>query len=739
MTVFRGSLAAFCLVSFLTFAGLSGCADPPADPPGVAFEPAEEVTQQQPAAVPAATVDTKTDSGSPPATQSAPDDDPRGNRPTPRTADEEISSETQLPQESEVVKPEHPANRLAKETSPYLLMHAHNPVDWHPWSPEALEKATRENKVIFLSIGYSSCHWCHVMERESFMDEEIAAFLNKHFVCIKVDREERPDVDGIYMAAVQLTTGRGGWPMSVFMAPDARPFFGATYFPARDGDRPQMPGFLTVIQRIQTFWESQREDFNKQADQVTQAVKSHLDGRRPRSIEPLDHRLLDRVQATLSNDFDATYGGFSSRHEEPNAPKFPVPSNLLFLLYRMQQEGITDEQRQQARTMLVQSLNRMAMGGIRDHLAGGFHRYSVDRFWRIPHFEKMLYDNGQLATVYAEAFRLTGREDFRRVLDEMLQFVLREMTSPEGAFYSALDADSEGQEGKFYRWEKEHVAQLLTAGEFELFAEVYGLDQEPNFEGEFYAPQLSVPLNELAANRGSTPVELDRQLQPLRAKLLAARDQRQRPLTDTKVLTGWNGLMIRGLSDAGRVFGDERYIDAARRAADFVLEKLRTSEGRLLRTYGQGKSQLNAYLDDYAFLIDGLLGLFRASGEARWLETADSLMQTQLKHFWDESNGGFFFTSDDHESLLARGKNPADSARPSGNSVSAQNLVFLASELNNPEYLAKAKATIQAVSGVLDASPDVAPRMVLALAATLQLDAATGGHPADTPPEPVTP
>ena len=717
MAVFRSYLSEFCLVVFVGLLALGGCSDPAVQQAPMAFEPADEVP---------------TDVTDLPQTPdvAGPDTSPQ------QPAEKRASPPAEKPAEKPAVQ--HPANRLAKETSPYLLMHAHNPVDWHPWDAEALEKARQEDKVIFLSIGYSSCHWCHVMERESFMDEEIAAFLNKHFICIKVDREERPDVDGIYMAAVQLTTGRGGWPMSVFMTPGARPFFGATYFPARDGDRPQMPGFLTVIQRIQTFWESQREDFNKQADQITEAVKSHLDGRRPRSINPLDSRLLSRVQAKLAEDFDPTYGGFSSRAEDPNAPKFPVPSNLMFLLYRMEQETLAQDQRDEARQMLVHSLERMAMGGIRDHLAGGFHRYSVDRFWRIPHFEKMLYDNGQLATVYAEAHRLTGRDDFRRVLVEMLDFVLREMTSPEGGFYSALDADSEGEEGKFYRWTKEEVVEELTEEEFELFAAIYGLDQDPNFEGEFYAPQLSMSLSELGVKRELTAEQLDGQLQSLRSKLLAVRDKRVRPLTDTKVLTGWNGLMIRGLADAGRVLQDDRYVAAAQRAAEFVLAKLRTPTGRLLRTYGQGKAQLNAYLDDYAFLIDGLIGVYLASGEERWLQIADSLMQGQLAHFWDADNGGFFFTSDDHESLLARGKNPADSARPSGNSVSAQNLVFLGEQLGNSDYLAKAKATIQAVSGVLDGSPDVAPRMVLALAATLQEggEAETGS---DLPPEPPAP
>ena len=717
MAVFRSYLSEFCLVVFVGLLALGGCSDPAVQQAPMAFEPADEVPTDV------------TDSPQTPDV-AGPDTSPQ------QPAEKRASPPAEKPAEKPAVQ--HPANRLAKETSPYLLMHAHNPVDWHPWDAEALEKARQEDKVIFLSIGYSSCHWCHVMERESFMDEEIAAFLNKHFICIKVDREERPDVDGIYMAAVQLTTGRGGWPMSVFMTPDARPFFGATYFPARDGDRPQMPGFLTVIQRIQTFWESQREDFNKQADQITEAVKSHLDGRRPRSINPLDSRLLSRVQAKLAEDFDPTYGGFSSRAEDPNAPKFPVPSNLMFLLYRMEQETLAQDQRDEARQMLVHSLERMAMGGIRDHLAGGFHRYSVDRFWRIPHFEKMLYDNGQLATVYAEAHRLTGRDDFRRVLVEMLDFVLREMTSPEGGFYSALDADSEGEEGKFYRWTKEEVVEELTEEEFELFAAIYGLDQDPNFEGEFYAPQLSMSLSELGVKRELTAEQLDGQLQSLRSKLLAVRDKRVRPLTDTKVLTGWNGLMIRGLADAGRVLQDDRYVAAAQRAAEFVLAKLRTPTGRLLRTYGQGKAQLNAYLDDYAFLIDGLIGVYLASGEERWLQIADSLMQGQLAHFWDADNGGFFFTSDDHESLLARGKNPADSARPSGNSVSAQNLVFLGEQLGNSDYLAKAKATIQAVSGVLDGSPDVAPRMVLALAATLQ-EGGEAEKGSDLPPEPPAP
>jgi uncharacterized protein YyaL (SSP411 family) len=626
--------------------------------------------------------------------------------------------------------PKH-SNHLAKETSPYLLLHAHNPVDWYPWGEEALAKAKKENKLIFLSIGYSSCHWCHVMERESFVDEEIAALLNKHYVCIKVDREERPDIDSIYMTSLhvfnQITrSGRGGgWPLSMFLTPDAQPFFGGTYFPARDGDRGAATGFLTIIKRVHEIWEKEPDKIKDDGKMLTEYVKTEMRGRRPAALTPLDATVLDAVQSKLDEQYDARYGGFGFSEANPFRPKFPEPSNLFFLIDRLQRPGVSDKDKDRARELLVGTLQRMSMGGIRDHLGGGFHRYSVDRYWQIPHFEKMLYDNGQLATAYTEAYLLTGREDFKRIVEEMLQFVLREMTDKDGGFYSALDAESEDEEGKFYRWEKQEVQKLLTADEFKLFAAVYGLDGEPNFEEHFYAPQLEQPLHEIAAVRKTTEKELESQLAPIRGKLLAARDKRERPLTDTKILTSWNGLMIRGFADAGRGLKDERYVKAAERAADFVLANLRTKDGRLLRTYGSGQAKLNAYLDDYAFFVDGLLALHRATGNKKWLDAADELTALQLDLFWDDEGGGFYFTSDDHESLLARGKDPIDGAEPAGNSVSAQNLLYLAKALDKPEYLGRAKRTIQSTSGILESSPAAAPRMAVALAELLERNAKT--------------
>ncbi len=621
--------------------------------------------------------------------------------------------------------PKH-RNHLATETSPYLLLHAHNPVDWHPWGEEALAKAKKENKLIFLSIGYSSCHWCHVMERESFEDEEIAALLNEHYVCIKVDREERPDIDSIYMTSLQVFnqvtgSGRGGgWPLSMFLTPDAQPFFGGTYFPARDGDRGAATGFLTIVNRVHEIWEKEPDKIKADGKMLTEFVKTEMRGRRPAALMPLDADVLDAVQAQLDEQYDARYGGFGFSEANPFRPKFPEPSNLFFLIDRIQRHGVAGKDKDRAREMLVGTLQRMSMGGIRDHLGGGFHRYSVDRFWQIPHFEKMLYDNGQLATAYTEAYLLTGREDFKRIVEEMLAFVLREMTDKDGGFYSALDAESEDEEGKFYRWEKQEVQKLLSADEFKLFAGVYGLDGEPNFEENYYAPQLEQPLHEIAAERKVDESQMETLLAPIRRKLLAARDKRERPLTDTKILTSWNGHMIRGFADAGHGLKNERYVKAAERAADFVLAHLRTQDGRLLRTYGNGQAKLNAYLDDYAFFVDGLLALHRATGNDKWLDAADELTALQLDLFWDDEAGGFFFTSDDHESLLARGKDPIDGAEPSGNSVSAQNLLYLAKALDKPEYLERASQTIQSSSAILQAAPAAAPRMAVALAELLQ-------------------
>jgi len=610
-------------------------------------------------------------------------------------------------------------NALADETSPYLLMHAHNPVDWHPWGEGALAKAKKENKPIFLSIGYSSCYWCHVMERESFMDKEIAALLNEHFICIKVDREERPDLDAIYMTAVQVISGRGGWPMSMFLTPDAQPFFGGTYWPARDGDRKSMTGFLTIVTNVHNSWTKEPDKIKNSAAALSALVRKRMGTRKTDQPVKLDEDLLTRTLQRLSYQYDSRFGGFVFGPMSPYRPKFPEPSNLVFLIDRIDRGDAEADGTKRAREMLVGTLTHMANGGIRDHLGGGFHRYSTDAFWRIPHFEKMLYDNGQLASVYADAYRITKREDFRRVTVELLDFVLREMTGEGGGFYSALDAESEKVEGKFYRWEKAEVEKLLSAEPFKRFAAVYGLDGEPNFEEHYYVPLLTRPLHEIAAAEKTTEDALEAELGPARKKLLAARAKRIRPLTDTKILTSWNGLMIRGFADAGRIFGEKRYVDGAVRAADFVLAKLRRSDGRLLRTYGQGQAKLNAYLDDYAFLVDGLIALHRATGDEKWLTAADELTAVQIKLFWDDKDGGFFFTSGDHESLIARAKNPLDAVQPSGNSVAAGNLVYLAGALDKPEYLTRAERTIQSSAAVLSRSPAAAPRMAASVAALL--------------------
>ena len=600
-----------------------------------------------------------------------------------------------------------PTNRLAKETSPYLRMHMHNPVDWYAWGPEAFAKAKQENKVVFLSVGYSSCYWCHVMERESFMDEEIAAFLNEHFVCVKVDREERPDVDAIYMLAVRIMTRRGGWPMSVFMTPDAKPFFGGSYFPARDGDRRGATGFLTILKRLHEVWRKEPDPLRSTADQLTAAIQSEMAGPTKASDVALDDAFLQNVKSSFAASFDDRYGGFGFNPAEPQTPKFPEASNLMFLL-----SGVEKDQDSDCLRMLTKTLDQMAMGGIWDHVGGGFHRYSVDRFWRIPHFEKMLYDNGQLLSVYSRAYKLTGKPSYRRVVDQTIAFMVREMKAQGGAYISALDAESEKVEGKFYRWEKPELQTALGA-DFSTFATIYGVDGEPNFEHEYYVVQLQTSLAEHAASMDDIPDEatLDQKLQPLRDKLLAVRNQRVRPLADEKILCSWNGLAIRGLADAGRFCNQPTYTALAAEAAEFVLKTLRRDDGRLLRTYTAGEAKLNAYLDDYAFLIDGLIALHQATGEQKWLQHADRLTKQQIELYGDVQRGGFFFTTMDHETLIARSKNLTDSAQPAGNSLSASNLAYLAKSLGNEQYATQSDRAIRIAAGLIQKFPRAAPRM----------------------------
>ena len=633
----------------------------------------------------------------------------------------QLTAQEEKSEDSKVQKKEH-ANHLVNETSPYLLTHAHNPVDWYPWGEEAFAKAKQEKKMIFLSVGYSSCHWCHVMERESFEDEEIADYLNEHYVCVKVDREERPDVDQVYMTAVQALTRRGGWPMSVFLHPDGRPFTGGSYFPARDGDREGMPGFLTITKRLQTIWSEQPELVEQQAAQVTQAVKAELEARIPRSLLPLTNEVLDRTSASLAEEFDQQWGGFGYSIANPNVPKFPTPGNLEFLLYRVLQLRASDKSGEKELEMLTNQLDHMSLGGIRDHLGGGFHRYSVDRFWHIPHFEKMLYDNAQLASIYAATYKLTGDVEYKQVTDELLQFVLREMTDESGGFYSALDADSEGEEGKFYRWSREEVKKVLTDQEYRLFADIYGVTDDPNFEEHYYTLLLQSSVSAIAKERAVPREELESQLSPLREKLLAVRAERIRPLLDTKILASWNGLMIRGFADAGRLLQNDEYIAIGAKAAEFIVQKMRDDQGNLLHSFNKGEARFNAYLPDYAYMIEGLNALHRATGDEKWLRYARELMDQQLERFWDRVANGFFFTASDHERLIARAKNPVDSVRPSGNSVSGQNLLYLYQVTKDENYLDYARKTLDSVSGIMSSSPQASPRMAILVSELLRLE-----------------
>ena len=604
-------------------------------------------------------------------------------------------------------------NELAKESSPYLLMHAHNPVNWYAWNDATLAKAKKEDKPIFLSIGYSSCHWCHVMERESFLDEEIAKFLNENFICIKVDREERPDVDEIYMQALmEIRQGGGGWPLSMFMTPDTKPFFGGTYWPARDGDRGARLGFLSIANKVSEAFRKNREAIEKDAEVITERTKASLAGQNQSNGLPVQKSWSRKTVVNLAAEYDPEYGGFGYSASSPDRPKFPQPANLYFLANKARQ--VDQEGSESAKKMLVFTCERMMMGGIYDHLGGGFHRYSVDRYWKIPHFEKMLYDNGQLATVYSDVYELTQREEFKYLIEGTLDFVTRELVAESGGIYSSLDAESEGVEGKFYRWELDEIKAALSSQEYELFASIYGLNDPPNFEEKYYAPQLQKTITELAAERSLELDKLESQLIPIRKKLFDIRAKRVRPLLDTKILTAWNGLMIRGYADAARVLKKPEYSQIGAKAADFALNNLVDKDGRLFRTYSDGKAKLNGYLIDYACLIDGLIGLHRADGDQKWLDAAKRLQAKQDELFWDEKNGGYFYTSKDHETLLVRSKRVYDNAMPAGNSVAATNLIYLAKALKDDALKEKAHKTVLSASSILTRAPQAAPWLVIA-------------------------
>jgi uncharacterized protein len=518
-------------------------------------------------------------------------------------------------------KPKH-TNRLAKETSPYLLMHAHNPTDWYPWGPEAFAKAKKEGKLVFLSIGYSSCYWCHVMERESFNNEEIAKILNKHFVCIKVDREERPDIDTVYMTAVNVLRQRGGWPLSMFLTAEAKPIVGGTYWPPEDKmiDGDKMPGFKTVLNIVQKAWTDSPKEVEKQAAVLAEATSTALERTAIGiALVPLDRKLVEGAVESVKEEYDETFGGFGSKR----GPKFPQAPKLLFLLdagERMKAAEPVD--------MVSFTLDKMARGGIYDHLGGGFHRYSTERTWTVPHFEKMLYDNAQLVEVYARAWRLTKNPQCRRIVQETLAYVAREMTSPEGAFYSSQDAETHHEEGRFYVWTRKEIEAALTdPAEREFIDRVYGLGDTPNFEKKYHILTLPEPLADVSKRMKMSKEQFTGRLEKLKQKMFDARSQRDRPFLNKIALTAWSGQMIAGYAEAGMALGEKKYVETAAKAGHFVLKHQKTKEGRLLRTYGaapgqQPKAAVNAYLEDYAFLVHGLLSLHDATKDKKWLDEA---------------------------------------------------------------------------------------------------------------------
>lgn len=569
-------------------------------------------------------------------------------------------------------------NRLANEKSPYLLQHAHNPVDWYPWSDEAFAKAKREDKPIFLSIGYSTCHWCHVMERESFEDQEVADLLNHDYIAIKVDREERPDIDHIYMSVCQGMTGHGGWPLTIIMTPDRKPFFAATYLPKNK--RHGLSGLIQILPRLSDLWQNERTAVLESGEQVVR----WLEDSEPDQAGELTMDIAHKAYQQYSRTFDRQYGGFGS------APKFPTPHNLLFLLRYHYFTGET-----QALKMVEQTLDSMYQGGIYDHIGFGFARYSTDRRWLVPHFEKMLYDNALLIIAYLEAYQVTDRPRYARIAREVLEYVLRDMTSPEGGFFSAEDADSEGVEGKFYVWTPDEIKEVLGEADGAGFCQTYDITGSGNFEG-YSIPNLIENLLEEDERRS---------WESARIKLQAHRSKRVPPYKDDKILTAWNGLMIAALGKAYQVLGDSRCRMAAQQAVEFIFASLRRSDGRLLARYREGEASFPAYAADYSFLIWGLIEMYEATYETGYLHRAMMLADEQLRYFWDEHKGGLFFYGSDAEQLLTRPKEVYDGAIPSDNSVALLNFLRLARLTGNLDLEEKAQQIIKYFAGSVASLP----------------------------------
>jgi uncharacterized protein YyaL (SSP411 family) len=589
-------------------------------------------------------------------------------------------------------------NRLINETSPYLLQHAHNPVDWYPWGEAAFAKAREEGKPVLLSIGYSACHWCHVMEHESFENEAIAQLMNENFVNIKVDREERPDLDQIYMNAVQMMTQHGGWPMTVFLTPEAVPFYGGTYFPPED--RYNMPGFPRVLLNV-------AQTYRDQPDEVTHTASSLLGELRrlnvaSESADALNKELLDAAYRGIIKNHDTVNGGFGS------APKFPPAMTLEFLLRTNYRTG-----RQDALAIVAQTARKMANGGIYDQLGGGFHRYSTDAKWLVPHFEKMLYDNALLSRFYLHYYQLTGDELANRVVTETLDYVAREMTHPDGGFYSTQDADSEGHEGKCFVWSTDEIASVLGTDEARLFCSYYDVTPAGNFEGENIL-QVTRSVEDVAQAEGVSVAELRDVLERSAKKLFEVREQRVKPDRDEKILTAWNGLMLASFAEAAAVLDREDYAAIAKKNAHFVLDNLR-HDGLLLRTFKDGQAKLNGYLEDYAFFAEGLLTLFEVTGEFNWFEATNELTQKMISEFGDDEDGGFYFTGKSHESLIVRSKDYFDNATPSGNSVAAEVLLRLGLLTDNEDYRRRATTVLRLVAKPMQRYPAAFGRALAAL------------------------
>ena len=590
------------------------------------------------------------------------------------------------------------SNRLADATSPYLLQHKDNPVDWYPWGEAAFSRARAENKPIFLSIGYSACHWCHVMERESFEDEELAQLLNAHFVSIKVDREQRPDLDQIYMQAVQSITGRGGWPMSVFLNNDGEPFFGGTYWPphARHG----MPGFGQVLHAVADAWQNQHDKITEQAARLTASLS--ID--RMSAAETLDPlAILEAAAAALEQAYDATHGGFGG------PPKFPHPLEIKLCLRLARWQG-----HENLMQMALHSLDQMSAGGVYDQLGGGFHRYAVDAHWLVPHFEKMLYDNALLAACYLEAYLATGQNRYREIVIETINYMLREMQHSDGGFFSTQDADSEGVEGKFFVWSLEEINDTLDTDEADLFCAFYNVTAGGNFEGQNILHH-SQSLETFAAAQGRDLAECKQQLDNARQKLFAVRQQRICPALDDKILADWNGLLIDTLARAGAVLDLPQYLEAARRASHMVDTKMRDSAGRLMHCWREGVAEGMAFVDDYAAMLGAWITLYECTFEEVWIDRALGLAETLQQRYEDSEQGGFFFTADDHERLIVRRKEFFDQATPNGNALAAEGLLRLADLLGRDDFRQSAQRALEIAGDTIRQAPLAQGQSVLAL------------------------